>query len=165
MLQTQTLEPALLNEDHNGYEFVHKLPPSPPADEFRTPYIIDDVLKILVRDAPDEPLVGYLKSAQGVIDYVYYTPSDLDRFANGAVKEYKRAGLPEVTMNPLSLMKIQLAKTDPSSPIRTRTALSLFSGPQTSIILCHSSHCLGWGILCCYFQLALAPRHTQIYSP
>ncbi|CRG85128.1 L-aminoadipate-semialdehyde dehydrogenase [Talaromyces islandicus] len=95
MLEARTLEPALLNEGSKACEFVHRLPPSPPADEFQTPYIIDDVLRSLVRDAPDEPLVGYPKSAHGVIDYVYYTPRDLDRFANGAVKEYKRAGLAE----------------------------------------------------------------------
>lgn len=105
MLQTQTLEPALLSEDTKGHTkghgITHKLPLSPPADEVRIPYIIDDVLKNLVRGAPDEPLVGYPKSAHGVTDYVYYTPCDLDRFANGAVKEYKRAGLTEVSTKSL----------------------------------------------------------------
>ncbi|KAJ5279247.1 hypothetical protein N7478_004619 [Penicillium angulare] len=95
MLLTRTVKPALLNEGSKGAEIIHNLPPSPPVEELRTPYIIDDVLKSLVRDTPHEPLVGYPESPHGVTDYVYYTPSDLDRFANGAVKEYKRAGLEE----------------------------------------------------------------------
>lgn len=97
MLLTRTVEPALLNEGSKRAEIIHNLLPSPPAEERQTPYIIDDVLKSLVRDAPDEPLVGYPESTHGVTDYVYYTPSDLDRFANGAVKEYKRAGLEDVS--------------------------------------------------------------------
>ncbi|OKL61788.1 hypothetical protein UA08_02211 [Talaromyces atroroseus] len=95
MLLTRTLEQAALDEDCKLSGSAYRFPPSPPAEGFQPPYIIDDVLRDLVRNAPDEPLVGYPKSAHGVTDYVYYTPCDLDRFANGAVKEYKRAGLAE----------------------------------------------------------------------
>ncbi|PWY95182.1 NRPS-like enzyme [Aspergillus sclerotioniger CBS 115572] len=94
MLHACTLESALLKGDSKA-EIVHRLPPSPPAEESYAYYTIDDVLRSLVRDAPDEPLVGYPQSAHGVTDYVYYTPRDLDRFANGAVKQYKKAGLAE----------------------------------------------------------------------
>ncbi|KAJ5729723.1 NRPS-like enzyme [Penicillium malachiteum] len=78
-------------------DLLKECPPSPPADGSHPPYIIDDVLQNLVRDAPDELLVGYPKTAHGVTDYEYYTPRDLDRFANGAVKEYKEAGVEELS--------------------------------------------------------------------
>ncbi|OGM46491.1 hypothetical protein ABOM_004584 [Aspergillus bombycis] len=93
MLYSTTLES--LGEDSPKAGFTHKLPPSPPADGSQPPCIIDDVVQNLVRDAPDEPLVGYPKSAHGVSDYEYYTPRDLHRFANGAVKRLGLAGLPE----------------------------------------------------------------------
>ncbi|KAJ6014375.1 NRPS-like enzyme [Penicillium herquei] len=95
MLYESTFAPALRNEDTAKAGFAQRLPPSPPADGSHPPYIIDDVLQNLVRDAPDELLVGYPKSTHGVTDYEYYTPRDLDRFANGAVKEYKEAGVAE----------------------------------------------------------------------
>lgn len=91
------VETALLDGDAKKAGPVQKLPPSPPADDCQPYYTIDDVLRKLIRDAPDEPLVGYPESSHGVADYVYYTPRDLDRFANGAVQEYKKAGLAEVT--------------------------------------------------------------------
>lgn len=97
MLHVRTVESTLANDDSKEPGIASRLPPSPPAEDFQTPYVLDDVLRNLVRDAPDEPLVGYPKSAHGTADYVYYTPSDLDRFANGAVKEYKLAGLAEVS--------------------------------------------------------------------
>ena len=94
MLYSNTLK--ALGEDSPKAAFTHQLPPIPPADGSQPPCIIDDVLLNLVRDAPDETLVGYPKSAHGVSDYEYYTPRDLHRFANGAVKRFKLAGLPEV---------------------------------------------------------------------
>ncbi|KAB8264645.1 putative NRPS-like enzyme [Aspergillus pseudonomiae] len=93
MLYSNTLK--ALGEDSPKAAFTHQLPPSPPVDGSQPPCITDDVLLNLVRDAPDEPLVGYPKSAHGVSDYEYYTPRDLHRFANGAVKRFKLAGLPE----------------------------------------------------------------------
>ncbi|KAE8420307.1 putative NRPS-like enzyme [Aspergillus pseudocaelatus] len=93
MLYSNTLQP--LREVSPKAGFAHKLPPSPPADGSQPPCIIDDALQNLVRDAPDEPLVGYPKSAHGVTDYEYYTPRDLHRFANGAIRALKSAGLPE----------------------------------------------------------------------
>lgn len=90
------VETALLDGDTKKVGPIQKLPPSPPADDCHPYYTIDDVLRKLIRDAPDEPLVGYPESSHGVADYVYYTPRDLDGFANGAVQEYKKAGLPEV---------------------------------------------------------------------
>lgn len=110
---------TLLSEDSKETGGAQRLPPSPPAEDF---YIIDDVLRNLVRDAPDEPLVGYPKSAHGVADYVYYTPSDLDRFTNGAVKEYKRAGLAEVSIRAIVInLFFFWLKNNCSSPIRLRT--------------------------------------------
>lgn len=96
MLYSNTLES--LGEVSSKAGFAHKLPPSPPADGSQPPCIIDDVLQNLMRDAPDEPLVGYPKSAHGVTDYEYYSPRDLHRFANGAIRAFKVAGLPEVSI-------------------------------------------------------------------
>ncbi|PYI12331.1 putative NRPS-like enzyme [Aspergillus sclerotiicarbonarius CBS 121057] len=93
MLDSCTFEPTLLHGDSKTG--INQLPPSPPAEEYRTYCRIDDVLRNLLQDAPDEPLVGYPQSAHGVADYVYYTPRDLDRFANGAVTQYKKEGLVE----------------------------------------------------------------------
>lgn len=99
MLWTNTpIETALPAEDAAKSGYAHNLPPSPPAEKSQPPYIIDHVLEDLVRDAPNEPLVGYPKSAHGVTDYEYYTPCDLHRFAIGAVKWFKLAGLPEVCL-------------------------------------------------------------------
>ena len=79
-------------------EAPHHLPPTPP-NEKQTPtlYTINDVLLNLVRQSPEEPLVGYPKSSHGVNDYVYYSATDIDRFTNGAVSVLNEAGLAAVS--------------------------------------------------------------------
>lgn len=81
------------------------LPPTPP-NEKQTPtlYTINDVLLKLVRQSPEEPLVGYPKSSHGVSDYVYYSARDIDRFTNGAVSVLNDAGLAAVSRTTWSFM-------------------------------------------------------------
>lgn len=74
------------------------LPPTPlNGKQIPTLYTINDVLLNLVRQSPEEPLVGYPKSSHGVSDYVYYSAADIDRFTNGAVSILKEAGLAAVS--------------------------------------------------------------------
>lgn len=74
------------------------LPPTPPNEkQASTLYTINDVLLNLVRQSPEEPLVGYPESSHGVDDYVYYSATDIDRFTNGAVSVLNEAGLAAVS--------------------------------------------------------------------
>jgi hypothetical protein len=81
-------------------EAPRHLPPTPP-NEKQTPtlHTINDVLLNLVRQSPDEPLVGYPKSSHGVNDYVYYSATNIDRFTNGAVSILTESGLAQVRRN------------------------------------------------------------------
>lgn len=56
--------------------------PNPLVDLLSSSSIIDELLR---NNELDEPRMD--------IDYVYFILYDLDRFANGAVEEYKRASL------------------------------------------------------------------------
>lgn len=74
------------------------LPPTPPNEkQGPTLYTINDVLLNLVRQSPEEPLVGYPKSSHGVNDYVYYSARDIDRFTNSAGSALNEAGLAAVS--------------------------------------------------------------------
>jgi hypothetical protein len=57
-------------------------------------YTINDLLLDRTKKIPDEPLVGYPASTRGAGDYVYYTAKDLDRFADGALENLTKQGLP-----------------------------------------------------------------------
>jgi acyl-CoA synthetase (AMP-forming)/AMP-acid ligase II len=56
-------------------------------------YSIDDLLLQRMRTIPDEPLVGYPAAIRGGSDYVYYTATDLHRFADESTKFLTKQGL------------------------------------------------------------------------
>lgn len=60
------------------------------------PYTIDDVLLKRLQVIPNEPLVGYPETTNGMNDYVYYTPRQLDLFTNGAAAALSEAGIKKV---------------------------------------------------------------------
>ncbi|KAF9894710.1 hypothetical protein FE257_006600 [Aspergillus nanangensis] len=70
-----------------------RFPPTPPDDQEVLLHTINDVLLDRVRSVPDHPLVGYPQSSHGLSDYVFYTATDLDRFASGAVQALEESGL------------------------------------------------------------------------
>ena len=58
-------------------------------------YTIDDLLVTRASASPDTPVLGYPLSARGCADYVYYSNSDLDRFADEAARHLLSLGLVE----------------------------------------------------------------------
>lgn len=57
-------------------------------------YTLNDLLLERARTIPDEPFVGYPSSPWSAGDYVYYTPKDLSRFADGSARCLVEQGLP-----------------------------------------------------------------------
>jgi hypothetical protein len=68
--------------------------PTPPADQEAVVFTINDLLLERVTNIPEEPLVGYPATTHGGDDYVYYTATDLSRFADGAAASLVAQGLP-----------------------------------------------------------------------
>ena len=56
---------------------------------------VNDLLLERARTIPDEPFVGYPSTAKSAGDYCYYTPKDISRFADGAIRNLVAQGLPE----------------------------------------------------------------------
>ena len=56
-------------------------------------YTIDDLIMDRATTSPNAPVLGYPASARGRADYVYYTNSDLDRFADEAARNLISSGL------------------------------------------------------------------------
>ncbi|KAL7265936.1 hypothetical protein RUND412_011534, partial [Rhizina undulata] len=50
---------------------------------------IDELLRIQYKRIPNVPVVSY--PSEGATVYEHFTPSDFDRFANGAVKQYSKS--------------------------------------------------------------------------
>ncbi|KAE8146730.1 putative NRPS-like enzyme [Aspergillus avenaceus] len=80
-------------KDHDAIGSITNLPPTPPDEQEPLLYTINDVLLDRVRSSPDVPLIGYPASSHGLSDYTFYTSTDLDRFASGAVKSLEHSGL------------------------------------------------------------------------
>lgn len=57
------------------------------------PRTIDELLRSRVASIPNKPIIGYPGTEYGCSDYVYYTPRQLDRFANGSMDILVREGL------------------------------------------------------------------------
>lgn len=64
-------------------------------EDFKTNrlYTIDDLIVDRATTSPDTPVLGYPASARGRADYVYYSNSDLDRFADEAARNLISSGL------------------------------------------------------------------------
>ena len=56
-------------------------------------YTIDDLIVDRATTSPNTPVLGYPASARGRADYVYYSNSDLDRFADEATRNLISSGL------------------------------------------------------------------------
>src|SRR4051794_30330521 len=67
----------------------------PPVEEFKINrlYTIDDLIIDRASSSPNTPVLGYPASARGRADYVYYSNSDLDRFADEAARSLISSGL------------------------------------------------------------------------
>ena len=57
-------------------------PTQEPVQELRC---VDDLLKARASTIPDAPIVGYPQIVDGRTSYVYYSPTQIDYFANGAI--------------------------------------------------------------------------------
>ena len=67
---------------------------TPSSLSAQPPKTVDDLLKARAATIPDAPIVGYPDIDNGRAVYVYYSPSDLDRFVNGAISTLVVEGLP-----------------------------------------------------------------------
>lgn len=56
-------------------------------------YTVDDLLFYRGQITPGLPLVAYPATARGTSDYIHYTASDLNRFANEGAKKFSSIGL------------------------------------------------------------------------
>ncbi|KAL7268911.1 hypothetical protein RUND412_008444, partial [Rhizina undulata] len=66
--------------------------PAATSDSLRAPDglgSIDELLRIQYKRIPNVPVVSY--PSEGATVYEHFTPSDFDRFANGAVKQYSKS--------------------------------------------------------------------------
>jgi hypothetical protein len=65
------------------------------VEEFKTNrlYTIDDLIVDRASTSPNAPVLGYPASARGRADYVYYSNSDLDRFADEVARNLISSGL------------------------------------------------------------------------
>jgi hypothetical protein len=65
------------------------------VEEFKTNrlYTIDDLIVDRASTSPNAPVLGYPASARGHADYVYYSNSDLDRFADEVARNLLSSGL------------------------------------------------------------------------
>jgi hypothetical protein len=70
-----------------------------PKEEVSAIYTINDLLLERTRTIPDQPLVGYPSSTRSAGDYVYYSATELSRFADGAVQNLNEQGLPIVCLS------------------------------------------------------------------
>lgn len=59
----------------------------------KEPRTIDELLRSRVASIPNKPIIGYPRTEYGCSDYVYYTPRQLDRFANGSMDILIHEGL------------------------------------------------------------------------
>ena len=75
-------------------EIIEKEIPKARPDEKAIMYTINDLLIERARLMPNVSLLAYPGSSKGADDYVHYTASDLDRFADEAAKKYMALGLP-----------------------------------------------------------------------
>lgn len=58
---------------------------------------VNDLLLEKVQECPDSVFISYPSTPRGKCDYVDYTVSDIDRFADEAARKYAASGvLPEV---------------------------------------------------------------------
>lgn len=59
---------------------------------------VDDLLLKRIRDYPDSAFISYPASPRGKSDYVDYTASQVDQFADEAARRYAASGvLPDVS--------------------------------------------------------------------
>jgi len=65
------------------------------VEDFKTNrlYTIDDLIVDRATTSPNVPVLGYPASARGRADYVFYSNSDLDRFADEAARNLISSGL------------------------------------------------------------------------
>jgi hypothetical protein len=89
---TETLLSAVSTGNSNGYK-AEKVVSSRKEVEEVDLYTIDDLLVNRATAFPDQPVLGYPSSARGRADYVYYSNSDLDRFADEAARHLLSIGL------------------------------------------------------------------------
>lgn len=54
------------------------------APVLEPPRSLNELLHSRVKSDPDVPLIGYPSSATSAVDYTFYTPRQMNRFANHA---------------------------------------------------------------------------------
>jgi hypothetical protein len=92
-MMTETVHLALSTGNSNGYN-TDKGNPSRTEVKEAELYTVDDLLVNRAVTFPTQIVLGYPSSPKGRADYVYYSNSDLDRFADEAARYLLSVGLP-----------------------------------------------------------------------